>query len=141
MVGWAEGVNESEGGTAVSCHMWSLSPGSKQQRQNNRVSKMREPPHPRSVPPLEHPCGSGAETRVSSRSTFLLDLICAGEGDGQTGAGLRNWGAGSQGERCAKKGEGMGAEVSRGAGRVECHKATAVQGCLSLQGSTPLLSW
>lgn len=24
---------------------------------------------------------------------------------------------------------------------VECHKATAVQGCLSLQGSTPLLSW
>lgn len=26
-------------------------------------------------------------------------------------------------------------------GGVECHKATAVQGCLSLQGSTPLLSW
>lgn len=26
-------------------------------------------------------------------------------------------------------------------GSVECHKATAVQGCLSLQGNTPLLSW
>lgn len=61
-----------------------------------------------------------------TRLNFSPRPHCAGE-EGADG------GVGSQGERCAKKGGG-------GVGVVECHKATAVQGCLSLQGSTPLLS-
>lgn len=48
-------------------------------------------------------------------------------------------GGGISGWEVCKKREGWGGGGHRGT--EECHKATAVQGCLSLQGSTPLLSW
>lgn len=77
-------------------------------------------------PPRPAPAELFTSPKPDSTSLYLLNLIALVR-EGQMGLG-------SQGERCAKGGW-------RFWGVVECHKATAVQGCLSLQGSTPLLSW
>lgn len=76
-------------------------------------------------PPMPAPAELFTSPKLDLIFLFLLNLIALVRGGADRGRGdLR--------VRGVQKGGCWG---------VECHKATAVQGCLSLQGSTPRLSW